>query len=82
MIESRLLILVYKHLKHFKEEDEMVTKTGIANPFLQNEMVLLPCLLDSNALIWYVLRAPYASTIKAPNLSCFVRAHTYIKHKR
>jgi len=27
MIEYRLLTLAYKHLNHFKEEDEMVTKT-------------------------------------------------------
>ena len=48
---------------------------------LQTTVVLPPNILDSEALIRYVHLAPYASTIKAPPLSLFVRAHTYIKHK-
>ena len=38
--------------------------------------------LDSDASIGYVHLAPHISTIKAPTLSRFVRAHAYIKYKR
>ena len=52
----------------------MVIKTNIANRFLQNEIVLPPCFLHSDA------SNGFASTTKAPILSRLVRAHTYIKN--
>ena len=57
----------------------MVTNTDVANPFLQNKVVLQPCFLDSDASNGFVLQAPNASTTKAPILSHLMRAHTYIK---
>ena len=47
---------------------------------LQTMVVLLPIILDSDALIWYV-HVANVSTTKVPYLSRHVRAHTYIKQR-
>ena len=60
---------------------EIVTKLKNYTPNLQNMVVIPPKLLDSDASNMCP-SSPCASTIKAPCLSCFVRARTYIKYKR
>ena len=60
---------------------EIVTKPKNYVLILQNMVVVPPNLLDSGASN-VCPSSPCASTIKAPTLSHFVRARTYIKNKR
>ena len=60
---------------------EIVTKPKNYAPKLQNMVVVPPNLFDSDASNMCVHQV-HTSTTKAPSLSRFVRALTYIKNQR